>query len=139
MSEISMVGVYKTFRKEFQESIRKIAQKRGIGVLNVLVSTEGEIFAEYSTELERIAKGLSADFDIDPKNFFQMEEEFINEVNQFVSPGFIFVPLLSDGLTENLNRQLVDEGYDAVEPEALNLLFDEIQEMKIMPSLENKE
>lgn len=127
--EIGMKEIYKNFKKGVQYSIKAIAEKHCISPLNVLTATSGEVFGELMNELEAIADMMHADYDIDKENVWQMWDEFQAEVISFICPDW-YSTLNNDDVYSHLNRQLVKAGYETVKREALELLFDEIQQMK---------
>lgn len=127
--EISMEGIFKRFKKDIQHSIKVIAEKHCISPLNVLTASSGEVFSELMEKLETIADMMNADFGIDKENAWQMWDEFQAEVISFICPDWNST-LNNDDVYSHLNRQLVKAGYETVKREALELLFDEIQQMK---------
>lgn len=127
--EISMEGIFKRFKKDIQHSIKVIAEKHCISPLNVLTASSGEVFSELMEKLETIADMMHTDFGIDKENAWQMWDEFQAEVTSFICPDWNST-LNNDDVYSHLNRQLVKAGYETVKREALELLFDEIQQMK---------
>lgn len=132
-----MKGIYKVFKSEMQKAIKVIAEKYSISPMWVLTTTKGDVFNEYQTKLEQIAQAISSDFDIDKENIYQMEQNFFYEAQVFICPEFNSTNLNGKSVYEYLNRQLVEAGYETINPEALGLLFDEIKSMKVH-SEENK-
>ena len=122
-----MRGIYKTFKKEIQKAIKEIVEKHGVSPMNMLTTLKGEVFSEYMTRLEAIAKRLSDDFDIDPENIYQMAENFYSEANEFICPDYNCTT--GESLASYLNRQLIEAGYQTVEADALDLLTDEIRKL----------
>lgn len=132
-----MRGIYKTIKKEIQGSIKKIAETRGIGVMNVLTTTNGEIFSELMTDLESLAEKMHSEFDVPKETVQECYEGFLSEIQDFICPDYNCT--IGESYHAHLNRRLLEEGYKTVNTEMLGFLIDEIGQLdEVAKALDEK-
>lgn len=120
-----MNGIYRIIKKEIQNIIKQIAETRGIGVMNVLTTTDGEISSACMTAMEDLSQRMYEDFEISKEAVWECFEGFRNEIVDFICPDYNST--IGENYTAHLNRRLVKAGYDTVKPEVLELLFNEFK------------
>ena len=123
-----MKGIYKIIKKEIQDSIKRIAEKRCIGVLNVLTTTDGDIFSEFMSDLEALTEKIHSEFDDVPKETVQeCYEDFLSEIAEFICPDWNCT--IGESYHAHLNRRLIEEGYETVSSDALVFLIEEMGQL----------
>ncbi len=97
--------------------------------LNVLTTTGNEVFSELMGEIETIADMHYIESGLDKENIWQMWERFQDDVTAYACPDWNST-LEDNNFYSYLNRRLVEGGYPTINPEALEILFYEIQNSK---------
>lgn len=131
MEEINLKTIYKIFKSEIQNHIKKIAEEHCIDPLQALIRFDEAASSELDNKLNELGIQLYGDYGINPKTAFEFFENFKSEIYDAISPDWNST-IKNESYNTYLNRRLVEEGYDSVNFEVLDFLFEEFKQTKIV-------
>ena len=121
--------IYEQFKKELQAYIKEIAEKHSIDPLQALTRFIKAVFADDDCWVEQMGHKLHQDYGINPKTAYEFFENFKSDVYDFICPDWNST-IENESLNTYLNRRLKEEGYNTIPFEAIDFLFNEVQQMK---------